>query len=37
MTSKWMDRFIDGRETTKEEDHSGRPVTISKELTMSAI
>ena len=29
--SKWMRRFKDGRESTEDDKHTGRPVTITTE------
>lgn len=36
MISKWMNRFIDGREITKDDNCSGRPVPINTESKISA-
>lgn len=35
--SKWMNRFIDGRETAEDDHRKGRPVTVKSEDKISAI
>ena len=35
--SKWMKRFIEGRETVKDDDRSGCPLNVSTEINVSEV
>ena len=37
VISKWMNRFKEGRDTTKSDESKGRPVTVSNERKVAEI